>query len=235
MQLARACAWARARPAPALAVRALSHAARGSSRRVYPVVDASSAFLVCDVQERFRPLIRGAESLIRTGTLLVRVAEKLGAKVVATEQNPKALGATVPELAQALAACAAPVFAKQAFSMQSKAVADAMGPGAVVLFGIEAHVCVLQTALDLVGAGREVVIVADATSSQRWGDRAHGLRLARDAGAWLTTTESLLFHAMRTAELPHFRAVSALVKAHNAAGVNALLEHDGGERASGAQ
>ncbi len=87
---------------------------------------------------------------------------------------------------------------------------------AAVLFGIEAHVCVQQTALDLLAAGVPVVLPVDGVSSQRPGDREMALRLLERSGAVLTTTESLLFSIAGDAAAPSFKPLAKLVKEHNA-------------------
>eukprot|EP01138_Halocafeteria_seosinensis_P005594 gb/GECG01005717.1/.p1 GENE.gb/GECG01005717.1/~~gb/GECG01005717.1/.p1 ORF type:complete len:292 (+),score=21.19 gb/GECG01005717.1/:1-876(+) len=120
-----------------------------------------------------------------------------------------------------------PVFPKTQFSMLTQDVqesiqaqqskrTDVQGPvKSVILLGIEAHVCVQQTALDLLENGYEVHIVADATSSQRPKDRTYGLKRAAASGAFLTTSESIMFSLARDALHPKFKDISGLLKEHN--------------------
>ena len=88
-----------------------------------------------------------------------------------------------------------------------------------MLFGIETHVCVQQTCFDLLREGKQVFVVADACSSQRLGDRAIALRHMQSAGAFITTTESVMLTLIGGADHPDFKVVSRLLKDHNAAAV----------------
>ena len=129
-------------------------------------------------------------------------------------QYPKALGSTVAELQPLLSPEA--VFSKQKFSMWTPEVAAhvaAVRPGFTdaILCGIEAHVCVQQTALELLAQGKRCWVVVDGVSSQRAGDRAVALQLMRDAGAFLTTTESLIFGLLGGADAPDFKPVQRLL------------------------
>ena len=184
---------------------------------------ATTALLVCDVQERFRPLIAGFDAVAETSSRLVRGARALGLPaIVVTEQYPKALGPTVDEIARHLDADAAAgttkttVVAKTDFSMLVPEVQRALPAGlkSVVLCGIEAHVCVWQTVLDL--RSRDVAIdvhlCVDGISSQRLGDRELGLARAAQAGAFLCSSEMVLFQLTRGTSNPAFKAVSALAK-----------------------
>ena len=189
---------------------------------------ASTVLFVCDVQERFRPLIAGFDAVAETSSRLVRGAQALGLPaIVVTEQYPKALGPTVDEVASVLkspssssTSTAAPtttkttVVAKTDFSMLVPEVQQAL-PAAtksVILCGIEAHVCVWQTTLDLRSRGIDVHLCVDGVSSQRLPDRELGLARAAQAGAFLCSSEMLLFQLTRGTSNPAFKAISALAK-----------------------
>jgi len=185
----------------------------------------NAVFFVCDVQERFAPLVHRWPAVVHTSRTLVRAAAALNSDVVVTEQYPKALGRTAAALLEALPP-GAPVFAKTRFSMLTReveahlAARDAARDAAraydtAVLFGIEAHVCVQQTALDLLDAGKRVFVVADGVSSQRPGDRTVALQALAAAGATVTTLEGALFALMRDAAHPAFKAVSRLCVEHH--------------------
>lgn len=130
----------------------------------------------------------------------MRGANILGLPVITTEQYPKALGATVPELREVLPASSS-IVAKTRFSMLTPEVSELLQQkpliSQVLLCGIEAHVCVLQTTLDLIESGYEVHIITDAVSSQRVGDRTAGLARAAQSGAFLVTSEMALFQLMQ--------------------------------------
>lgn len=178
--------------------------------------------LVCDVQERFRALVHEFDSVERVAATLTRVAALLRVPVVATEQNPARLGPTVPGLARHLSAAGAAVFPKMAFSMLEPPVTDhldAVCPGVTdaILVGIESHVCVQQTALELLARGKRPWVVVDGVSSQRTSDRSVALATLRQQGALLTTTEALVMELLRTAAHPQFKSVHAVLMEHNAA------------------
>lgn len=143
------------------------------------------------------------------------------------------MGKTVPELQSLLKSAAnpggAPTFPKLKFSMLTPEVRECIAaarPDATdyVLCGIEAHVCVQQTALELLEAGARVHVVVDGVSSQRKGDRNVALRLLELAGAQLTTTESIVFSLLGSAEHPAFKAVQRIIVDHNRAGPSRLSQ-----------
>jgi len=149
--------------------------------------------------------------------LLNNVCKELSIPVIATEQNPSRLGATVPELV-----LDAPAFAKTKFSMYTEEVSGALTAlgserKSVLLVGIEAHVCVLQTVLDLLENNYDVCVVCDAVSSQRPHDRAVALERIKAAGATLTTSESAVFDLLRDANHPKFKTISGMLKLANEA------------------
>lgn len=124
----------------------------------------------------------------------------------------------VPELKAAAVDYCIPTFEKKMFSMLTDELKAQMQcepeRKTVVLFGIEAHVCVQQTALDLLEQGYAVHILVDGVSSQKAHDRAVALRRMEKAGAFLTTAESLVFMLMQTASHPQFKTISFLIKEH---------------------
>ncbi|MDR2075730.1 MAG: hydrolase [Desulfovibrio sp.] len=167
-----------------------------------------------DYQERLIPAIQDKETLIRNSRLLFSGLEILGVPVVVSRQYPKGLGDTVPEIREVTVK--ATVLDKLSFSCYQdsaiKQTVDAAGRRTVVLSGTEAHVCVLQTAIDLREAGFRVVLVADCAGSRRSGDKEYGLRRAAGEGAILVSYEQLLFELLAGASSPGFKALSALLK-----------------------
>lgn len=168
-----------------------------------------STLLVIDVQEKLVPAIDDRDRLVTGIGWLVRAALKLGVPVAATEQNPKGLGATVPAIGELLPAAA--IGGKMHFSCVAAGCLPAL-PGAdraqVVIAGIEAHVCVLQTALELVEEGREVYVVADAVGSRRALDRDLALARMRQDGVRIVTREMAVFEWLKLAGTAVFRDVS---------------------------
>ncbi|NWI47678.1 ISOC2 protein, partial [Picathartes gymnocephalus] len=165
----------------------------------------SSALFVCDLQERFRGSVAAFPQIVAVAARLLQGCRILGLPVLVTEQRPDVLGPTVPELgAQEL-----PRLPKTAFSMAGVA-SDLLGDPkirSVLLCGIEAHACVLQTALDLLERGLDVHVVVDAVSSRSQGERALALSRMARAGAHLSTCESLLLLLLRDSAHPKFPQV----------------------------
>lgn len=170
----------------------------------------TSMLCVIDVQERLVPAMTDGLTAVARCQRLIEAASLLGLPVVATEQYRKGLGATVPELARLLP----PPLEKVSFSCWGAegfcaAIPEAVGQ--VVLCGLEAHVCVAQTALDLLAAGYGVFLGVDAITSRHQADRDVALRRLEAAGAVLTTSEAILFEWCRSASHPQFQAVRRLV------------------------
>ena len=171
-----------------------------------------AALLVVDLQTRLVPAIHEADRVIARTVQLVRAAQLLDLPVVATEQVPAKLGSTVTQLAEIL-----PVrLPKSTFHAGGAdgvwEILEAAQVRHVALAGIEAHICVAQTALELLGRGYEVQVPVDAVGSRFASDRDVALRRLARAGATLTTAEATLFEWVESADHPQFRAISALVK-----------------------
>lgn len=187
---------------PAESLRSNEFLARGDSK-----------LLIVDVQEKLMPHIGVAEQLIANCRRLIEAATILKVPVFATEQYPRGLGRTVSDLAELLPESRPE---KQRFSC-----VEALGWGTaaeqaddrekVVLAGIEAHVCVLQTALDLTAQGFRVYVPADAVASRSKLDWKFALRRLSDSGATVTTTETVLFEWCETAAAAEFKQISRLV------------------------
>lgn len=179
-------------------------------------LDREKAMLVVvDVQQRLVPSMDPAvyDKVRRNIDCVVRGAEFLGVPVFATEQYPKGLGPTVPELA---AACAGKVIEKLSFGCCGEPVfrdyLSGLGRSQVMVTGMEAHVCVYQTVLGLLEEGYRVHLLRDAICSRGKTDYLAALENAQCAGAVVTTTETALFQLLRTAAAPEFKAVSSLIK-----------------------
>jgi nicotinamidase-related amidase len=166
---------------------------------------------VIDVQEKLLPLIRGVPRLLENLVFLLDVATAVEVPVLATEQYPKGLGTTHPRIAERLSPC---LPSKVIFSCGGvpEVIAGLAGRPTVLLAGIEAHVCVLQTALDLLARGQRVFVAADAVSSRDDFDRDIALRRMEQAGVVLTTVETAAFEWMGSSAAPAFKAASRLVQ-----------------------
>lgn len=168
-----------------------------------------SALLVVDVQERLLPHIHDWQRLLENVEWLVRVAQKTGVPVMATEQYPKGIGHTHAEIAALLPAGS--VGEKMHFSCVAGRCLNAL-PGherrQMVVCGIESHVCVLQTVLDLRQHGKEVYVVDDSVGSRNPADKALALERMRGSGAVVVSREMVAFEWLHEAGTPLFREVS---------------------------
>jgi nicotinamidase-related amidase len=169
-----------------------------------------AALLVIDLQEAFRKAVPDFDAVAAASATMVRGAVEIGLPIVVTEQYPKGLGATVPEIAEHLPEDVEPI-AKTAFSALDADGFDLGGRDQAIVCGIETHVCVNQTILDLLEAGVEVHVVADAVGSRTAANRELGLGKAERAGAWVTSVETSLFELLGEAGGDSFKAVQRLV------------------------
>jgi nicotinamidase-related amidase len=170
-----------------------------------------TALVVVDVQEAFRPAIAGFDEIAAATAKLVDGAKALGVPVIVTEQYPKGLGATVPEVADHLPAGTEPV-EKVRFSAAEADGFDLGGRDQALVCGIETHVCVNQSVLDLLDGGVETQVVEDAVGSRTAENKRLGLHKMERAGAVLTSVETALFELLRGSDAPEFKEVQALVK-----------------------
>jgi nicotinamidase-related amidase len=179
-----------------------------------PKLDRSKAcVLLVDVQEKLIPVMWNFAPVEKYCKAMILAGRELGLPVLATEQYPKGLGQTLPSLREALGA--APVV-KMHFSCGAdpefaKAL-EATGRRQVVLVGIEAHVCVFQTARDLLERGYEVFVCADAVTSRFEEHRRVALEQMRDMGAVITSAETCIFDLLYACGTPEFKRVSPLVR-----------------------
>jgi nicotinamidase-related amidase len=177
---------------------------------------AQPTLVVVDVQERLFNAMDAdkRDDMVTNIKILGTAALRLGAPVLVTEQYPKGLGRTLPEVRSLLEGVTP--LEKTAFSCcGADGFLDrlrAAGSDQVVLTGVEAHVCVLLTALDLLAAGFRVSVVADAVCSRRAANMEIGLAQARQAGAVVTATETVVFQLLGRADTDAFREVSKLLR-----------------------
>lgn len=193
---------------------------------------SSSQLVLVDYQQRLMPAIAGGAEVAANALRLAQAAQLLEVPVWGTEQNPAKLGPNLPELR----ALCRRTLAKMHFSAVAEGLADwlqppakpagnarslpkhlqkpaaSAEPGSIVVAGCEAHVCLLQTALDLLEEEMEVWVVTDACGSRTERNRDAAFDRLAGAGAELVTTEMVLFEWLESAEHPQFKAVQALIK-----------------------
>lgn len=176
------------------------------------LLPSQSALLVIDVQEKLLAKIPTKEALVKNIAFLIDGAKLLEVPVVATEQYPKGLGPTVAELAAKVGdrpdkvgfSCCAIPSVTAGFRQQARAK--------IVLTGMETHVCVLNTALDLLAEGFQVYLAVDALACRYALDHDFALRRLEKAGAILTTCETVLFEWVGGSAHPKFKQISVLVQ-----------------------
>ncbi|MBL8470311.1 MAG: hydrolase [Rhodocyclaceae bacterium] len=167
-----------------------------------------SLLLLIDLQERLLPHIDDWQRVLDNSIWLLQVAQKLGVPVLASEQYPKGLGHTHAELAALLPAKS--IVTKEHFSCVAAACLPATGTerAQVVLAGVESHVCVLQTALELIGPERQVFVVDDAVGSREARSKELALERMRSYGVEIVSREMVAFEWLRRAGTDEFRTVS---------------------------
>jgi nicotinamidase-related amidase len=170
------------------------------------------ALLIVDMQDKLLAQIADSESVITNSIGLIRGARVLGLPVWATEQYPRGLGPTVAEIAALIPerpakttfhCCAVPQLLEQLYGRHIRHVTVA---------GIEAHVCIAQTALELLDMGFRVQVPADAVTARRRIDWEFALRRLEQAGAVISTTESVLFEWTESSDRAEFKAISEVIK-----------------------
>lgn len=170
--------------------------------------------VLIDIQGKLAGLMHDKERLFANLVILVKGARILGVPIVWCEQNPRALGPTIPELVENLSGLS-PI-EKMSFSCCGDPAFEAamhrVQRSQAVLCGIESHVCVYQTAADLKAKGLEVAVVADAVSSRSPENKQIALSRMQAEGVCVTSTEMLLFEWLQTAKHPQFKEIAKLVR-----------------------
>ncbi len=178
-------------------------------------VDRASV-LVIDLQESLVPLVRHHERVIAAGRKLLDCAGIFDLPVIATEQYPKGLGPTVEIIKHCLDANRATILEKPTFSAWADPIVreaiKTIDRPQVIMMGIEAHVCIQQTALDMVSRDYDVFVCADAVSSRGATDYEQSLSRMRQEGAWVTTVEAVLFELCNRCDTPRFKAMLEIIK-----------------------
>jgi nicotinamidase-related amidase len=177
-----------------------------------------AVLVVVDVQERLVPAIDKelfARS-VKNFKIVIEAAGTLGLPIFLTEQYPKGLGPTVPDVLKALEGKAYERIEKVSFSCgRDETFLSAIAKTVrrqVILIGMETHVCVYQTSIDLINAGYEVFVLDDAVSSRFLHNYSSGIAALRDAGAMVVSTETAVFQLLKVAATPEFKKISSLLR-----------------------
>ncbi|MCK9387738.1 MAG: isochorismatase family protein [Sulfuritalea sp.] len=174
------------------------------------LIDArNSVLLVVDVQGKLVPAIAGWQTLLDQVIWLIRVARRLEIPVLACEQYPQGLGPTHPAVAAELpTGCVAGKLHFSAVAGGCHGIDQAGGSAQYVVCGMETHVCVLQTVMELLAGGKQVFVVEEAVGSRRDSDKTLALARMRDAGASIVSREMVAFEWLRRSDSEVFREVS---------------------------
>ena len=172
-------------------------------------------FLIIDIQERLLPAVSESDNVLKYSTILAKAAEILKIPLIISEQYPKGLGNTVNNILDVMPKNTQ-VVEKTTFScMQTESLAKAIKASMasqVVICGIESHICVAQTALDITSTGTQVHILSDAVSSRKKSNKDNALTRLSRAGIVINNTESALFELLIEAQGDEFKAISKLIK-----------------------
>jgi len=170
--------------------------------------------VIIDVQGKLAQLMHDRDNLFKKIVVLVKAAKILGIPILWCQQCPDALGPTIPRIAELLAGVE-PIN-KADFNcggqMQFNDSLKTLARKQILLCGIEAHICVYQTASDLLGKGCDVSVIADAVSSRTLENKQIALERMRDDGVHISCVEMALFELLATAEHPQFKQIAALIK-----------------------
>lgn len=176
----------------------------------------SAHLLVIDIQSKLVPTIHDASRLIERSSFLIKTAKHLGVPITVTEQYPKGLGPTDSDLMQ-LCGNDTPVFAKTAFSaLKDDAISAHVKRDAartdLIFVGMEAHVCVLQSAMDALAAGFHVFVVSDAIGSRSATDPPLATQRLREAGAQIVSAEMMFFELLERSGTDEFKALAPMLR-----------------------
>jgi isochorismate hydrolase len=173
-----------------------------------------SSLLIIDIQEKLATVMKMKDAVVGNCLHLIELSKMLHIPIVVTEQYPKGLGHTVEDLRNAIpghkpvekltfSCCEEPAFMKEVKNLDRKTI---------ILTGMETHICVLQTCIGLLHNGFDVHLVSDAVCSRTKGNWKTGVEFMRDAGAVITSTETVLFQLLNRAGTEEFRAISKRIR-----------------------
>lgn len=168
---------------------------------------------VIDIQDRLLPAMDEGRRVVEKTMVMLKAAKILNIPCLATEQYPKGLGGTVAEIANCLVD--SPIFEKTTFTAYTKIVANTLQEAnrkKILVVGMEAHVCVLQTVRDLLVAGYDVFVIGDAICSRVEENYLNAICLMSEMGAVISNVETILFDLLKESGTREFKAISALIK-----------------------
>ena len=191
-----------------------------NSKLIGRVFKENVLFLNCDIQSIFRDLVYKQKNVIQVGKMMANISNILKIPTLITEHNKRIFRETEPEIIKIFNGKNSLIADKSTFSMindetQKNFLDKHPLRKQAILYGIEAHVCVQQTALTLLEKNYEVHLLVDGISSQNKLDRKIALKRMEKAGAYLTTSESIIFEIMKNYEIPEFKQILAIIKTND--------------------
>ena len=177
--------------------------------------EEKTALIMIDVQEKLLNVMYDKEALLENMQKIVKSANALGIPIIWTEQNPKGIGPTVPEIKDLMPSHIQPIIKFSFSCCSNEAFMDLIKASKCTQFlmaGIETHVCVHQTSVDLFGMGYEVEILSDAVSSRTLENKKVGLEKTRNEGVALTSVETAIFELLKDAKHEKFKDVLKIIK-----------------------
>lgn len=178
------------------------------------MIKNTSVLLLIDLQEKLMSVIRNRELVIENITKLIQSFKLLNVSIIYTEQYPKGLGPTISEIQSYLNGIASEektqfsCFGCETLTQEL----NKLGQVDIIIAGIETHICVQQTVLDLLRNNFKVILVGDATSSRKQIDYDFALERMKTAGADITSTESIIFELLKDSKRPEFKEISQILK-----------------------
>ena len=179
----------------------------------YTLNKENTVLLIIDIQDKLIPAMKYKEQVIKNNKVLIKAAKEMKFPIVTTEQYPKGLGITVPELLQLIDE--ENIFAKNSFTAYTEEVKEelkSLGKNKVLISGMETHICVYQTTRDLIEDGYQVFLAKDAIASRTKSNYLNGLDLNESLGAVITNTETAVYDLLKVSGTPEFKAMLELIK-----------------------
>ena len=175
-----------------------------------------SLLMIIDIQDKLLNAVFNKTDLLRKSEILANTAAILNIPCIITEQYPKGLGSTIPEISSILTPAGADCFEKVCFNaLQEEKILECFNnikKSQIILCGIETHICVRQTASALLNRGFQVSVIGDCCGSRMAAEHVSGLDIMKQEGCFIKTTEMAIFELLKSAKHPNFKEIQALIK-----------------------
>lgn len=172
----------------------------------------NTILLIIDIQERLASVMESREKVTENTNILISTASEMKIPIIVTEQYPKGIGPTLKEINLTEESKIFEKISFSAFVGDIKSEIEKLNRKKVIITGMECHVCVYQTARDLIAEGYEVFVARDAVCSRTIDNHLNGLELMKNFGTVISNTESIVFDLLKVAGTPEFKTISKLIK-----------------------